>query len=1013
MAAKVIYRLLGEFEVGSDGVLLELPSGPTLILLAVLLINANRRISKSALIRAAWGSDDVHEAQLHKRVSVIRDLLATIGRRDDLRTHSRFGYELCVAADDVDALLFERLVANAERARREHRAQDERGFLGHALRLWRGPHPLSNVPGDAIRKEIAALEQRRKRAAARLFDLEIAYGNYERALDDLILVAGIYPSDRRLCEQLMLTQYRCGYLVDATGAYERYQNALAEETGGEPDPLLRKLHFAIAREDEAVIAAAESAVARRAGMSPRFVAAVPRQLPRPVTLIGRADLVAEVSWLLRRDPGPAVPVVVISGPGGIGKTALAVRAAHESSDRYPDGQLYLELRGTTGGGVDSGEAVAQFLRAFGVPHVPETREERLAAYRTLLADRRVLVVLDDAAGGPQVSELLPASLGCAVLVTARQRLPEVEGAHHVAPLEPLDRVDATEFFLRVVGDAGISLENDLDAAGRIVAMCGGLPLALRIVAALRVHDHPRPTSELADRLARQGPEGFTYGELNVARSIGAGFDPLGPDARQLFLGLGLLPLSSFGLWTAAALLDRSGTDSAMALSQLAARFIAEPVQDRMRYRFHDLTRDYARRRALAEYPGNRDAVPERVYRALLTLVRRAHGRLYGGDFEVVHSAVPEWAAPPQVLAEVDAAPLEWFDNERSSIRLAVEHCRELGLTSICWDLAVSSHEFYTIRGYFDDWHATHSTALDACRRAGDRRGEGVVLVCLNQPALVASRRTDSQAAIADLWRAAGLLAESEDRHGQGIALRTLGNALRRQGHITRPLALFDEALAYYSASGDTVGRWQTLRYAGQTLLDRGSHEDARRALEQAQSLAAGLSNERLTALTQYWIGQNRLATGDLGDAQAAFDAVFDIYRNDMSVAHAYAAHGLAEIACRRGAFSVAERHLAVAGDLARDGEDAILEGRVWLSAATLHRAQGQPDEQAAALREAAAVFAGCGVTYLEVRALAELAQVMADRGDTVAAAQAWARVESLWDVAGVPAADRIHRRPGR
>lgn len=1013
MEPGVIYRLLGEFEIGSDEVLLELPGGPTLILLAVLLINANRRISKSALIRAAWGSDDIREAQLHKRVSAIRDLLAGIGRRHDLKTHSRFGYEMCVAADDVDALLFERLVANAESARREHRAQEESSFLGRALRLWRGPHALANVPGDAIRQEIVGLEQRRKRAAARLFDLEIADGNYERALDDLILMAGIYPSDRRLCEQLMLTQYRCGYLVDAAGTYERYQDALAEETGGGADPLLRKLHFAIAREDEAVIAAAESAVARRAGISPRFVAAVPRQLTRPVALIGRADLVAEVSWLLRRDPGPAVPVVVISGPGGIGKTALAVRAAHESSDRYPDGQLYLELRGTTGGGVDSGEALAQFLRAFGVSHVPETRQERLSAYRTLLADRRVLVVLDDAADGPQVSELLPASPGCAVLVTARQRLPDVEGAHHVAPLEPLDRAAATEFFLRVVGDAGISLENDLDAVGRIVAMCGGLPLALRIVAALRVHDHPRPTSELADRLAQQGPEGFAYGELNVARTIGAGFDPLGPDARQLYLGLGLLPLSSFGLWTAAAMLGRGGADAAMALSQLAARFIAEPVQDRMRYRFHDLTKDYARRRALAEYPGDRDGVPERVYLALLTLVRRAHAHLYGGDFEVVHSTVPGWDAPPEVLAEVDVAPLDWFENERSSIRLAVEHCRELGLTGICWDLAVSSHEFYTIRGYFDDWYATHTTALDACRRAGDRRGEGAVLVCLNQPALVASRRTDTQAAIADLWRAARLLAECEDRHGQGIALRTLGNALRRQGHITRPLALFQEALGYYSASGDTVGRWQTLRYAGQTLLDRGSHQDARRALEQAQSLAAALSNERLIALTQYWIGQSHLATGDIDGAQAAFDTVFDIYRDDTSVAHAYAVHGLAEIACRRGAFGVAERHLAVAGDLARDGEDAVLAGRVLLSVATLHQAQGQADEQAAALRQAAAVFAGCGVAYLEARALAELAQVIADRGDTTAAAAAWAAVERLWDAAGVPEQDRIHPRPGR
>ena len=192
--------------------------------------------------------------------------------------------------------------------------------------------------------------------------------------------------------------------------------------------------------------------------------------------------------------------------------------------------------------------------------------------------------------------------GCAVLVTARQRLPEVAGAHHVAPLEPLERAEATELFLRVVADAGINLENDLAAVDRVVTLCGGLPLALRIAGALRVHNHPRPTAELADRLARQGPAAFAYGELNVARTIGAGFERLDDGARQLFLALGLLPLTGFGLWTAAALLG--GADASVPLSQLAASFMIESVEPEMRYRFHDLTREYARRRALGEYAGD-------------------------------------------------------------------------------------------------------------------------------------------------------------------------------------------------------------------------------------------------------------------------------------------------------------------------------------------------------------------------------------------------------------------------
>lgn len=311
-------------------------------------------------------------------------------------------------------------------------------------------------------------------------------------------------------------------------------------------------------------------------------------------------MVAEVKWLLGREPKPAIPVIVISGPGGIGKTALALRAANESRDRYPDGQLYMELRNGLGGAVDSSEVAAQFLRTLGAPRIPESRSERLAEYRTMLAGRRVLIVLDDAADGSQVTDLAPANSGCAVLVTARQRLPEVDGAHHVASLEPLSHADATELFLRVVRDSGVTIDDDQPSIDRVVALCAGLPLALLIAGALRVHDNSRPTAELADRLARQGPGAFAFGRLSVERTIGAGFERLDPPARRLFLALGLLPLAKFGLWTAAALLgDTSASDAdgsgagAAALLQLAARFMIESVGPELRYRFHDLTRDYA------------------------------------------------------------------------------------------------------------------------------------------------------------------------------------------------------------------------------------------------------------------------------------------------------------------------------------------------------------------------------------------------------------------------------------
>jgi tetratricopeptide (TPR) repeat protein len=925
---------------------------------------------------------------------------------------------LLAKVEDVDALLFQHLVIEAGKAQEDRRHHAEIAQLGKALALWRGAQPLSNVASDAFHHEVVILQDRRKRACTRLFDLEIAFGHYDRILNQVATMFGLYPADRRLCEQVMLTQYRCGHPDDAEKAYGLYAATIDQDSAKEPDPPLRALHFAIAREDEEAIAAAEANVTRRVGLPVRRVLAVPRQLPRPTELLGRGQPLAEVMWLLGDGSGPTMPVIVISGPGGIGKTALAVNAAHAKRGNYPDGQLFLELHGTrstaedTSEPVDSSEAVAEALRGLGVTDIPQTKQERLTLYRTLLFDLKILIVLDDAADGRQVTDLLPSEPSCAVLVTSRKRLPEIAGAHHVAPLEPLEPAVATELFLRVTSEASISLDDDAEAIGRVVRLCGGLPLAIQIAGAQRVHDHTRPTSVLADRLARQGTQGFEYGDLSLARSIGASFERLPEAARRLLLELGLLPLTTFGLWTAAALLGDTWDGTGIAISQLTALFIAEPAGPPERYRFHDLTEEYITRRALREYSGDREAVPRRAYQALLTLLRHAHRQLYGGDFEVVHSEIPNWPAPSEALAEVEADPFGWFEKERANIRAAVSHCAVLGHSSLCWDLAISAHEFYTVEGHYDDWYATHTVALEACQRANDRRGEGVILSSLNQPALVASRRTSSSGAVANLRRAAALLAERGDRHGQAIAMRTLGNALRREGHISQPLALFDKALGHYTASDDTLGRWQTLRFTGQTLLDCPDQGDALQFLEQAQDLATELNRDRVTAQTQYWIGRGRLAAGDIDGAQAAFDVVYDIYRDDQNLGHAYATHGLGDVALRRGSHAGAERNLAVAADLAREGGDAVLEGFVLLSTAALREAQGDPAEQVAVLGRAAVVFGSCGAAYLETQAYAALADASTGQGDLVAADQAWTRVVELWDAANLPEQDRIYSRPG-
>jgi hypothetical protein len=315
---------------------------------------------------------------------------------------------------------------------------------------------------------------------------------------------------------------------------------------------------------------------------------------------GVEDLVAEGRWLLSREPGTVVPIVVVTGPGGIGKTALAVHIAHLVADRYPDGQLYVELSDAAAQHVASDELLAQILRAFGVSNVPDAPRERVSLFRSVVGDRRVLLVLDDARDEAQVRDLIPGNPGCGVLITARQRLPYVDGAHHLPTLDRLNRTQATELFRRVVRRSGVDPDTEPEATRQVVDLCAGLPLALSIVAALRARDPGRSTADIADRLTRQSLAGFVYGDRSVAHSIGVGFDRLDPDARSLFLGLGLLPLPDFGLWTAAAVLHGTGADPTEVLLRLATSHMVEPAGDGTRYRFHDLTRDYARHRAESE-----------------------------------------------------------------------------------------------------------------------------------------------------------------------------------------------------------------------------------------------------------------------------------------------------------------------------------------------------------------------------------------------------------------------------
>jgi DNA-binding SARP family transcriptional activator len=936
-----------------------------MIVLAVLLINANRRVSTADLLQTAWGHPDIDETQLHKSISMLRHLLGRIGRRDDLVTHPRFGYELRVPEELVDKLLFERLVREAETVTQRSRIGDEADLLHRALRLWHGGHVAEGVPAVSALREVIDLEQRRKRAAGRLFELRLGQGQYEGILDGGPTMVGYYPEDRRLCEQLMIALYRTGHAAEAIEAYVRHQAALDKATGALPEEAIRQLARAIVAADNEAISKYERKLARVSPSDVRLEV-LPAQLPPDQPdFVGRDELVAEARSLLTHERD-SVPVVVISGPAGIGKSALAVRVAHLVRDYYPDGQVFLGMGGTTQP-LSTSEALAQLLRAFGVARIPESTIERAATFRSVVAGRRVLVVIDDVSSEAQVGDLIPGNPGCGVLATARQRLPGLAGAYHIPALEPLDPEASVDLFLRTVRRSAGNVDEEPEATRHLVNICAGLPLALRIAAALRARDYDRSTADLVGQLSQQRLDGFVYGEQSVERSIGLGFDRLDDSAQLLFLALGLLKLPEFALWTATAILESIGADPSETLRQLARLHLIERTGTAMRYRFHDLTRDYATRRAESAARIDKRELCERVYTAFLTLVRRAHYGIYGADFDVIHSAAGTWEASPEVLNDLDQAPLSWFELERANLRSAVSHTAELGFTEICWDMAISAHEFYAIRGYHDDWLDTHTVALKACRDAGSRRGEAAVLTILGQPALAASRR-DGVPGPDVLTQAVELFQRSGDHHGQAIALRTLANSLQRRGHLDQALELLNNALPLYEDSNDTVGYWQTLRYLGQILLDLGDHQHAVDALVAADRTARTIGRERLMAQTAYWLGQAHLASDNLIEAERSFRSVVDSVDPSDYAGRAYAAYALGETARRSGALTDAEEQLGAATVLARQADDAALQGRISLSMAELYAQQGRREDEVEALRRAAAKFAASDAMYLEEEA---------------------------------------------
>ncbi|MGA4847115.1 AfsR/SARP family transcriptional regulator [Streptomyces sp. G5(2025)] len=993
------FRLLGPVEAWREGRRLALGGPKPRALLAALLLEPGRVVSADALIDAIWGDrpPDTARSLIQSYVSALRRALSP----DVIETQPP-GYLIHADADVVDRAAFERLTA---RGRQAAAAGDHAGaarLLSEALALWRGP-ALGGI-GETLRAMADQLEEARQAALEERIAADLAQAGRETELvAELTALVATHPTRERLRGQLMLALYRLGRQADALAVYAEGRDVLAEELGIDPGPGLRAMHEAILRGDEDLLPAAGSTPAATdipAGEGTP-VPPAPALLPPAIgDFTGREAQLSEIRAALTgtgTEPREAMPVVAVTGPGGVGKSVLGVTAAHRVADAYPDGQLYAELRGATDP-VAPGEVLGRLLRALGADP-PEGDAERRDLFRSLVAGRRVLLVLDDAGSESQVRPLLPGSATCGVLITARARLAALPCTHRT-DLDVLDTQPGADLLARVAGEQRV--RDEPDAVRRIVELCGGLPLALRIAGARLATRKHWTARTLAERLAdeRHRLDELAVGDLEVRAGLSLSYQALDAPARTALRRLGLLAAPDVASWVVAALLDVSETQAERVVEQLIdAQLLHCTVVDRAgqpRYRPHDLVQVYAAERAEAEdTPAERSAAVGRALGAGLWLTGRVASATPSGAVELhrgfLDSGGPVSAASdamrrlvrpvgPEATRRALADPSAWFEAEADAFAAAVERAAAYDLHSLaCEAAAALCSSAYAVGNRFEAWWRSHDAALAAARRAEDRSGEALLLIGLGQLRYEQDRFDESQAYFR---QAAGLCAELGDARGRAAALAGLGSALREAG-LRAALDVLTQAVEGFRGLKDDPGLGLSCRFAGTVHLELGELQEAFDLLDESLRAYRRLGSRRGEALTVRSLSLVHRALGAYEEAEElADDAVGLLRLIGDPLMSAYAVQARAKCRFRLGRCAEAAADLRDVLDICRSHHDRFGEALTLRTLGECELAAGRPDVAEKHLTESAALWAALDLPLPRARTLRDLAAARETVGDS-------------------------------
>ncbi|MEV3990460.1 BTAD domain-containing putative transcriptional regulator [Streptomyces sp. NPDC049837] len=879
------FGVLGPVRAWRDGEALPSGSPQQRALLAALLLRDGRTATAAELIDAIWGDEPPSQAlaTIRTYASRLRKVLPP-----GVLVSESGGYAIRGRADALDLNVAQELAAEAEKSRAAGDRNQARVLIDKSLGLWDG-EPLANVPGPYAETQRTRLEEWRLQLLETRLEMDLDVGHHAEAVSELTALTAAHPLRERLRELLMLALYRSGRQAEALAVYADTRRLLADELGVDPRPELARLQQRILQADAELARPVEE-------QSPLPAVSRPAQLPATVPdFTGRAAFVRELGDRLATADGSVMAVSALAGIGGVGKTTLAVHVAHAARPRFPDGQLYVDLQGAGARAAEPETVLGAFLRALGTPDsaIPDTLDERAALYRSTLAGRQVLVLLDNARDAAQVRPLLPGTEGCAALVTSRVRMVDLAGAHLV-DLDVMSPEEALQLFTKIVGAERVQAERE--AALDVVAACGFLPLAIRIAASRLAARRTWTVSVLAAKLAdeRRRLDELQAGDLAVKATFELGYGQLEPAQARAFRLLGLADGPDISLAAAAAVLDLPLHDAEDLLEALVDTSLLESAAPG-RYRFHDLVRLYARACADRDEqpPAERELALSRLLDFYLATAARVFAMERPGDRLVAHLEPTTYEG----LTFTDRqGALDWLYTEANCLLACARQAAKGPRLRTAVDLLWAAQDLAESGANSKLYESAALSALDAARASGDARIEGRARTSMTNVHLVAGRYEEADREAEQAARLAtaagdaapvywadndrGIIAFNQGRYedaerylfkamegshaddnrpGEASALCNLSRIHLSMGRVSRAISLAEQGVELYERIGHTL-RLANAQYALGVALTH-----ARRHAEALEQLAEALhrfemNRQRLWAgTTHFRIAQTHLS----------------------------------------------------------------------------------------------------------------------------------------------------------